>query len=144
MQNARMHNPEAAARRARDWTAHFAGRLTWWIIPALILASGSLFKLSLAQMGFILAGTFAWMGTGCVLNARRCGRLHCYFSGPALWLGAIGGLLIGLRILSGSHDLNYVIFGAVALFVASYLPEAIWGKYVRSGPSELEPDADRR
>lgn len=144
MQNPRMQNPETAARRATDLTAHFASRLIWWIIPALILASASLFKHSLSQMGFVLAGAFAWMGTGCVLNARRCGRLHCYFSGPALWLGAIGGLLIGLRILSGSHDLNYVIFGAAALFVASYLPEAIWGKYVRSGSSEPLPGADRQ
>lgn len=24
----------------------------------------------------------AWMGSACILNARRCGRTHCRFTGP--------------------------------------------------------------
>ena len=29
------------------------------------------------------------MGIGCLVNARRCGRLHCYFTGPVFVLAAI-------------------------------------------------------
>ena len=25
---------------------------------------------------------FTWMGIACVFNATRCGRMHCYFTGP--------------------------------------------------------------
>ena len=24
----------------------------------------------------------SWMGTACILNARKCGRTHCYYTGP--------------------------------------------------------------
>lgn len=26
----------------------------------------------------------AWMGSACLLNARRCGRVHCRYTGPFL------------------------------------------------------------
>lgn len=32
---------------------------------------------------------FLIMGIACLVNARRCGRLHCYFTGPVLVLAAI-------------------------------------------------------
>ena len=31
-----------------------------------------------------------WMGGACLVNAVRCGRLHCYVTGPFFLLGAIG------------------------------------------------------
>lgn len=124
--------PDATPRRAKDWSAQFAGRVIWWVIPALIGVAASSFTRSPEQTGFVFAGVFAWAGTGCVLNAWRCGRLHCFFSGPALWVGAIGAALVGFNVLPAAHDLNYVVLGTVALVVASRLPEAIWGKYTRS------------
>lgn len=128
-----MHNPESDAGRARDWTAQFASRLIWWVLPALLIVAASSFRLSLMHTGFVFAGGFAWMGTGCALNAWRCGRLHCYFTGPVLWLGATGTMLAGFRVLSGAHDLNYSIYGTIALVVVSYIPEVLWGKYARIG-----------
>lgn len=131
MQDPKMQSQEADTRRARDWTAQFPGRLIWWIIPALVIVIASLFRLSIAHMAFICAGAFAWAGAGCVRNAWRCGRLHCFFSGPALWLGALGAVLTGIRVLSGAHDLNYVVDGTAAFVLLSFIPEVLWGKYVR-------------
>lgn len=133
MQSPRLQSQETAALRARASTARSAGRLVWWIVPALVIISASLFKLSIAQMGFVAAGAFGWAGTGCVRNAWRCGRLHCFFSGPALWIGAIGAMLTALRVLSGAHDLDYVVDGTAALVLLSFIPEVFWGKYVRPG-----------
>lgn len=129
----RVQSPASAAFRASDWTAQRAGRLIWWIIPTLVGIAASSFRLSLVSIAFVWAGAFAWMGTGCALNALRCGRMHCFFSGPALWLGAIGAALIGSRVIAG--DLNYVLWGTVALVAASYLPEVVWGKYARTRPA---------
>jgi len=51
----------------RDW-------LAWLWIPALLV-----------------------MGVGCLVNASRCGRLHCYFTGPVFTLGAV---YVGLAVVN--------------------------------------------
>lgn len=119
----------SATARDKDWTAHCSGQVFWWALPLVVGISAGLFNLSLADTGFVWAGVLAWMGTGCVLNAWRCGRLHCFFSGPVLWGGAIAAVLIGFRVLRGAHILNYVLWGTAALVAVSYLLEAFWGRY---------------
>src|SRR3989442_15948432 len=37
---------------------------------------------------------FTVMGIACVVNAVRCGRVHCYFTGPFLLLLAAASLLL--------------------------------------------------
>lgn len=71
----------------------------------------------------VWAGAFAWMGTGCVLNALRYARLHCYISGPVLWLGALAASLVGIGIVSAPHALEDVVNATVILVVVSWLPE---------------------
>jgi hypothetical protein len=39
------------------------------------------------------------MGTVCLLNASRCCRVHCYFTGPLFILGAVASLGYGLGLL---------------------------------------------
>jgi hypothetical protein len=91
--------------------------------------SSDFLGLSQAQAAFLWAGSLAWMGTGCVLNALRCARLHCFISGPALWLGAIASGLVGLGIISGRQMLADVVDVTFLLVVLSYVPEWIRGKY---------------
>jgi hypothetical protein len=69
------------------------------------------------------------MGTGCGLNALRCGRRHCFISGPVLWVGAIATGLIALGILSGRNALGEAVNGTVALAALSFLSEWFWGLY---------------
>jgi hypothetical protein len=117
------------ANESRDWTRKPLARVLWWGLPILVAASSNLPGLSLAQAAFLLAGAFAWAGTGCVLNARRCARLHCFISGPALWLGAIAAVLVGFGIVSAPHALDDVVNATVVLVVLSCLPEWFWGRY---------------
>jgi len=105
--------------------------LFWWVLPILIGASTYVLNLSFAADAFIWAGAFAWMGTGCLLNARRCARLHCFISGPALWLGAIAAALVGSGIISGPHALSNVVSITIVLAMLSCVPEMIWGRYAR-------------
>ncbi|MBT8471769.1 MAG: hypothetical protein HKN14_09460 [Marinicaulis sp.] len=79
----------------------------------------------------IMSGAFFWMGLACVLNAKRCRRRHCYYSGPIFILGGLAVLLVGFEIISlGRDGLIIVVGAATSLALLSYLSEPIFGKYV--------------
>jgi hypothetical protein len=73
----------APTRRA-DWAHGVRGCLTWGMPAALLIISP-------AQYFVIVWPTLlTFMGVACLLNARRCGRIHCYFTGPFFLLLAGG------------------------------------------------------
>jgi hypothetical protein len=74
------------------------------------------------------------MGVACLLNALRCGRIHCLFTGPFFIIGAICSLGYGLGLLplgpSGWKWIGDVtIIGAIALCC---VPELVFGRYRRN------------
>lgn len=123
--------PENATNMSKDWSRHRASWFFWWGLPILAAISTNILKLSITEMAFVLSIIFAWAGTGCLLNARRCSRVHCFFMGPALWLGAIAAALVGVGMIADAQALSYVVWGTVTLVLLSKVPEAIWGKYTR-------------
>ncbi len=49
------------------------------------------------------------MGTACIANAVRCGRLHCYITGPFFVAMAVVTLLYGLGALPlGGNGWNLI------------------------------------
>jgi len=73
----------------------------------------------------------ATMGAACIVNAVRCGRVHCYLTGPFFLLMAVIALSYGLGILHlGGNGWNLLglvtLIGAIALWC---LPEMFLGKY---------------
>jgi hypothetical protein len=71
------------------------------------------------------------MGAACIVNALRCGRVHCYLTGPFFFLMALVALSYGLGILhlgrNGWNMLGLIaLAGAVALWC---LPEMLLGTY---------------
>lgn len=124
-----MRDQERPRNETMDWVRQPFGLVFWWGLPILIGVSMSSLGLRLATAAFVWAGAFAWMGTGCLLNARRCARLHCFISGPVLWLGAIAAALVGGGIIPGAHALNIVVSLTAVLALLSFVPEMIWRKY---------------
>lgn len=120
------------ANASKDWVRQPIGVTFWWVLPILLGVAADMLRLSFATTAFVWAGACAWMGTGCVLNALRCGRLHCFISGPALWSGAVAAGLIGAGTILGPGALGYVLWGTAAVVGLSYVPEVIWGRYGRS------------
>ena len=73
------------------------------------------------------------MGTGCVLNAIRCRRLHCYISGPAFLLGALAAGLFGLGAVP--QTLNNIVSATLGIVLLSFVPEIVWRRYAATSVS---------
>ncbi len=78
------------------------------------------------------------MGSACGLNAWRCGRLHCYFTAPFLFIMAVAALLLGFGVFGHRSEawnaLGIVL--VVGVVVLTWLPERVFGKYRRRDASE--------
>jgi hypothetical protein len=115
-----------------DWTSGLRGCLTWGI-PATLLV------MSPVQYFVVVWPTMlTFMGVACLLNARRCGRIHCYFTGPFFLLLALIGLLYGLDLLPlGARGWSMLsialVVGSVALIC---VPEWLFGRYRSSAVNE--------
>lgn len=82
------------------------------------------------------------MGAACILNAQRCGRTHCRFTGP--FLIAMAGLVVGYAIgLLPMGPYGWHILGGVALVGFAGLwwgSERAWGRFSRSQNIDVSRD----
>ena len=74
------------------------------------------------------------MGIACIANAARCGRVHCFLTGPFFMGMAVVTLLYGVGIVPlGANGWNVIgltiLVGAIAL---GCLPELFLGRYRRN------------
>jgi hypothetical protein len=68
-----------SATRDADWARGIRGCLTWGIPITILLVSPKIGTRYLVVLWPVL---LTFMGGACLLNARRCGRTHCYVTGP--------------------------------------------------------------
>jgi hypothetical protein len=78
---------------ASDWARGLRGCLTWGIPVAILVITPE------RCLVIVWPATLTFMGVACLLNARRCGRIHCYATGPFFLLLAVFGLLYGIGLL---------------------------------------------
>lgn len=107
-----------------DWTGQPGTAMLWWCLPLGLGILASVLLPSPHMVAAAWAAVFAWMGTGCVLNAVRCQRLHCYISGPVLFLGAVAASLIAGGIFTAK--LNGIVGATFVLVLLSFVPEMVW------------------
>lgn len=104
--------------------------LAYWV-PALAIALTGLLGASEPLLTGVWTLGFAVMGIACVVNALRCGRVHCYFTGPFLLILAAASLLHGLGVVSlgasGWQWVGLVAVGGAAVLL--FVPERLWGRY---------------
>lgn len=72
---------------------------------------------------------FLVMGVACLANSARCGRVHCYVTGPLLLLAAAYVILSGFHLvpMQAGIFLN-IIFGVAVLACLAEIP---LGRYRR-------------
>lgn len=112
-----------------DWASGIKVFLLVWGLPigAMILS----ILLEPFARTVIWIAALAWMGGACLLNARRCGRTHCYYTGPFFLFMTIPVALHGFDVLSfGIEGWRWL---GVAIGVGNggiwYLTEKLWGRY---------------
>lgn len=131
----------ATSRNPRDILSN--SRLTFAVywLPAIAIAVTANFDVGVGWRTIIWTTALGTMGTACIANAVRCGRIHCYIVGP-LFLGmAVVTLFYGLGVVSlpgNGWDLigQTILVGAIVLCC---LPEMIFGKYRKGRAKGREP-----
>ncbi len=114
-----------------DWVRRPAMGFVWWCLPLGVGVAANFVALSARSIAIVWVVMFVWMGTGCILNARRCHRLHCYISGPAFFLGAVALALFAVGVAPlGEHSLNNIVGITLCAVLLSFVPEIIWRKYL--------------
>jgi len=119
-----------AAIRERDILRNpwITGAVYW--LPALVLVGSGFFGMSEGWRGAIWAASLAVMSAGCGLNALRCGRVHCYFTGPFFAIMATVALIYGLGASpnhAGWNTIGAIVLGGMVVLMV--VPELILGRY---------------
>ena len=120
---------DSDAPRAGDLTRGRLRPMLYWGLPVVAMIVGGILDLEFA----LWPPALMVMGAACVVNAARCRRLHCFFTGP--WF-------LALAALSVLHGTDTVVLGAegwrwlgIATLVGGvglmYVPERLWGRYAR-------------
>jgi len=127
-----MREPSTCSPQQRDVLCSGTTMFFFWCLPTFAFAIGFFVSPGLRMVLWTLS--LGFMGTICLLNASRCGRIHCYFTGPFFILGAIASLGYGIGLLpfgpSGWKWIgNITIIGAIML---AAIPESILGRYRRN------------
>jgi len=102
----------------------------YWL-PAIAIVVAGVPAISSGWRTVVWTVALGTVGVACIVNALRCGRVHCYLTGPFFLLMALIALSYGLGMLHlGGNGWNLLgliaLIGTIALW---YLPEMFLGKY---------------
>jgi hypothetical protein len=104
--------------------------LLYWL-PAIAIVVAGVPAISSGWRTVVWTIALGTMGVACIVNALRCGRVHCYLTGPFFLLMALIALSYGLGMVHlGGNGWNLLglmtLIGAIALWC---LPEMLLGRY---------------
>lgn len=116
-------------QRQRDWAAGKWSLSLIWVTPKLAIVAG-LF-LAVPARTAIWTAALAWMGVACLLNSRRCGRVHCRYTGPFYLCLIVPVLLLGSGVVQAGIFAWLVVgtLGVFGGFLIAFATEATKGRY---------------
>ncbi len=117
------------AQSSKDWVgSKRTSFLAWWFPSAAIVAG--LFA-PIPARTVIWSVALAWMGIACLLNAQRCGRTHCRYTGPFYLAMIVPVAMVGLGMAPLS-PYGWVALGGFILgggYIIWQVTERAWGKF---------------
>jgi hypothetical protein len=126
---------DSATNRSRDILASPLLAIAFFWLPAIAIGVAGNHFVSSGWRTAIWTTALVIMGAACLANSRRCGRTHCFITGPFFLVMAVVTALYGLNILPlGKNGWNFIgLTILVGAIVFCCLPEMLWGKYRKSG-----------
>jgi hypothetical protein len=104
---------DPTVQTARDWLGGPATYALAWGLPHLAIVAGLLLPVPARAVMWVVALT--WMGAACLLNARRCGRTHCRFTGPYYLAMIIPVVVAGWGAVAADLATWLVLAGLIVL-----------------------------
>lgn len=119
----------ASEHCGKDWAGDLATLALMWGFPTATMFASLLLEPMLRAAIWVVMLT--WMGGACIVNARRCGRTHCYYTGPFFLfmavivlayaggmapLGSHGWAIIGLTTIAGTGVVWWASEGLLGTF----------------------------
>ena len=119
-----MHNASGSLEcSAKDLTGRRTAWLVWYI-PTILVIVGSSWNRGRV---WLWVPAFLVMGVGCLVNAARCRRTHCYITAPLFLLAAVYVAVSAFGVVPLHSGLFLlVVFGACCLAGCAEIP---LGKY---------------
>src|ERR1700730_15612640 len=119
----------APTQTARDWLGSVHTSLLRWWLPKPAILAVLVVPASVRALIWIVA--LIWMGAACILNARRCNRTHCRYTGPYYLAMIAPVVVLGMGVVSagiyGWISLGVLIVGGSGLIW--WATERTWGKF---------------
>src|SRR5947207_966520 len=119
----------APTQTSRDWLGSVHTSLLAWWMPKAAIVAGLFVPVSFRAVIWIIA--LIWMGTACILNARRCNRTHCRYTGPYYLAMIVPVFVLAFGIVSADFY-GWLLFGALILAGSKaiwWATERAWGKF---------------
>lgn len=95
-----------------------------WCLPIAAVIVGSSWP---SMRPWLWIPAFLIMGVGCLVNASRCGRLHCYITGPVFVLAAIYIALAVANVVPARPGVALLTVFAISILAC--LAELPLGRY---------------
>ncbi len=113
----------------RDWVGNHRSFAVAWGMPIVALVVAIFLPTPTKTVVWMVA--LVWMGAACLANASRCGRRHCFFTGPFFLVMAAAAGLHGFAIVPlGPEGWRWL---AIAVGAGGGLlwcvPELLWGRF---------------
>jgi hypothetical protein len=118
-------------KSALDWVDDTRANVVAWWVPKCAIFVAMLAPAPVRAAVWITA--LIWMGAACFLNAHRCGRTHCRYTGPFYLAMIVPVILLATDIVSTSFRgwLGLAVFILLGGWIIWWATERGWGKYLR-------------
>ena len=117
------------AKSTADWVGNARTNiLAWWIPKGAIIAA---LLAPVPVRAAIWTIALIWMGTACILNARRCGRTHCRYTGP-YYLAMIAPVVLFASGIVSAHFYGWLALSILIVcggWTIWWATERAWGKF---------------
>ncbi|HKV25791.1 MAG TPA: hypothetical protein VJN93_14450 [Candidatus Acidoferrum sp.] len=123
---------------SRDLLSRPLTATLFFCVPAIAIIVTAQHTFSSGLRAIVWTIALILLGSACLVNARRCGRTHCFLTGPFFLLMAAVTALFGFGLLRLGAN-GWGLLGQILLLGAILLccvPELLLGKY---RPSRSQP-----